>query len=84
LLEASKLLQGQLVGYSSWGGVAVFVGMIGVTLFGVLLTPVFYYVLSGWAGAPPAVPRTRETTDPVVAAAMGGTTDSLATSIQEK
>ena len=26
-------------------GVAVFAGMIGVTLFGILLTPVFYYVI---------------------------------------
>ena len=26
-------------------GIAVFSGMIGVTLFGVILTPVFYYVL---------------------------------------
>jgi hydrophobe/amphiphile efflux-1 (HAE1) family protein len=29
-------------------GVAVFGGMLGVTLFGVLLTPVFYYVLQGF------------------------------------
>ena len=27
-------------------GVAVFSGMIGVTLFGIFLTPVFYYVIS--------------------------------------
>jgi multidrug efflux pump subunit AcrB len=26
-------------------GVAVFAGMLGVTLFGIFLTPVFYYVL---------------------------------------
>jgi gold/copper resistance efflux pump len=26
-------------------GVAVFAGMLGVTLFGLLLTPVFYYVV---------------------------------------
>ena len=26
-------------------GVAVFSGMLGVTLFGILLTPVFYYVI---------------------------------------
>jgi multidrug efflux pump len=26
--------------------VAVFAGMIGVTIFGLLLTPLFYYVLS--------------------------------------
>ncbi|MBL9114913.1 MAG: efflux RND transporter permease subunit [Verrucomicrobiaceae bacterium] len=29
-------------------GIAVFSGMIGVTLFGLLLTPVFYYVLMKW------------------------------------
>jgi len=28
-------------------GVAVFSGMLGVTLFGILLTPVFYYVIQG-------------------------------------
>jgi hypothetical protein len=36
-------------------GVAVFSGMLGVTLFGVFLTPVFYYVLQ-WFGMPPAAP----------------------------
>jgi hypothetical protein len=36
-------------------GIAVFSGMIGVTVFGVFLTPVFYYVLSGWAGVGSAV-----------------------------
>src|SRR4029077_3953803 len=30
-------------------GVAVFSGMLGVTLFGIVLTPVFYYVLQ-WFG----------------------------------
>jgi multidrug efflux pump len=34
-------------------GVAVFTGMIGVTFFGIFLTPVFYYVLQ-WFGPPPA------------------------------
>src|SRR5262245_27505612 len=43
-------------------GVAVFAGVIGVTLFGIFLTPVFYYVvmrLTGQAGpgAAPAPPR---------------------------
>jgi multidrug efflux pump len=28
-------------------GTGVFSGMIGVTLFGIFLTPVFYYVLQG-------------------------------------
>ena len=27
-------------------GIAVFSGMLGVTLFGIFLTPVFYYVIS--------------------------------------
>jgi len=30
-------------------GVAVFSGMLGVTFFGLLLTPVFYVVIQGWA-----------------------------------
>ena len=30
-------------------GVAVFAGMLGVTLFGILLTPVFFYVIQGMA-----------------------------------
>ncbi len=36
-------------------GVAVFSGMLGVTAFGILLTPVFYYVLQ-WFGPPPNRP----------------------------
>jgi multidrug efflux pump len=35
-------------------GTAVFSGMIGVTLFGIFLTPVFYYVIT-WLAAPRAV-----------------------------
>jgi hypothetical protein len=31
-------------------GVAVFSGMLGVTLFGIFLTPVFFYVVRGLAG----------------------------------
>ncbi len=31
-------------------GVAVFAGMIGVTIFGLILTPLFYYVLAKRAG----------------------------------
>jgi hydrophobe/amphiphile efflux-1 (HAE1) family protein len=41
-------------------GLAVFSGMLGVTLFGIFLTPVFYYVLQ-WFGKPPAA-----TTSPAV------------------
>jgi hydrophobe/amphiphile efflux-1 (HAE1) family protein len=33
-------------------GMAVFAGMLGVTLFGIFLTPIFYYVLQ-WFGKPP-------------------------------
>jgi multidrug efflux pump len=30
-------------------GVAVFSGMVGVTLFGIFFTPVFYEVIRGWS-----------------------------------
>ena len=30
-------------------GTAVFSGMIGVTVFGIFLTPVFFYVLTRWS-----------------------------------
>jgi multidrug efflux pump len=42
-------------------GIAVFSGMLGVTVFGILFTPVFYYVIrrmTGSGGAAPAVART--------------------------
>src|SRR5207302_4892407 len=32
-------------------GMAVFSGMLGVTLFGIFLTPVFYYVIQGFGEA---------------------------------
>jgi multidrug efflux pump len=35
-------------------GLAVFAGMLGVTLFGVFLTPVFFFVLQWWGGPAPA------------------------------
>lgn len=35
-------------------GMAVFSGMLGVTIFGIFLTPVFYYVIQ-WFGKPPVV-----------------------------
>jgi hypothetical protein len=40
-------------------GVAVFAGMLGVTLFGLLLTPVFYYVVRRleMAARKPAAPE---------------------------
>lgn len=31
-------------------GNAVFFGMLGVTLFGIFLTPVFFYVIRKWTG----------------------------------
>ena len=31
-------------------GLAVFSGMLGVTLFGIFLTPVFFYVIQWFAG----------------------------------
>jgi multidrug efflux pump len=37
-------------------GIAVFSGMLGVTLFGILLTPVFYYVIVSLFGQRSAVP----------------------------
>ena len=40
-------------------GTAVFAGMIGVTVFGILLTPVFFYVVRWFAG--PARTPTRDT-----------------------
>jgi multidrug efflux pump len=41
-------------------GVAVFSGMLGVTLFGIFLTPVFFYVIAGFAETPLfAAPRMR-------------------------
>ena len=45
-------------------GTAVFAGMLGVTLFGIFLTPVFYYVIQWFADRragsdepPPTVPE---------------------------
>jgi multidrug efflux pump len=38
-------------------GVAVFAGMLGVTLFGVFLTPVFFYVIQWLGGPAPAQAR---------------------------
>ena len=40
-------------------GTAVFAGMIGVTLFGIFLTPVFFFVLMYFGG------RVRNTTTPM-------------------
>ncbi|MDZ4781532.1 MAG: multidrug efflux RND transporter permease subunit [Planctomycetia bacterium] len=45
-------------------GIAVFSGMLGVTLFGIFLTPVFYYVIVRWFGAKTLPPEPTETTLP--------------------
>jgi hydrophobe/amphiphile efflux-1 (HAE1) family protein len=44
-------------------GTAVFAGMLGVTLFGVFLTPVFFYVL-GWFGGVKSAPRSASESTP--------------------
>jgi multidrug efflux pump subunit AcrB len=38
-------------------GIAVFSGMLGVTLFGVFLTPIFFNVIQAWNDRRPKVPR---------------------------
>jgi multidrug efflux pump len=45
-------------------GMAVFAGMIGVTLFGILLTPVFFYVIRGLVPAVPVKPVSIEIKEP--------------------
>ena len=42
-------------------GIAVFAGMLGVTLFGIFLTPVFYYVIQYFGGRRATPPREPET-----------------------
>ena len=37
-------------------GIAVFSGMLGVTLFGIVFTPVFFYVIRSWTRPKPAAP----------------------------
>jgi HAE1 family hydrophobic/amphiphilic exporter-1 len=43
-------------------GIAVFFGMIGVTVFGLLFTPVFYVACRWLSGAIPSFNRRKETT----------------------
>ncbi len=45
-------------------GVAVFSGMLGVTFFGIFLTPVFYYVITGRGDKKPAQPAPVQTPAP--------------------
>jgi multidrug efflux pump subunit AcrB len=39
-------------------GTAVFSGMLGVTMFGIFLTPVFFFVIQRYEGKPPVAPGT--------------------------
>jgi multidrug efflux pump len=45
-------------------GIAVFSGMLGVTLFGIFLTPVFFYVIQRLVGADRKQPREVKSVDP--------------------
>ena len=45
-------------------GVAVFSGMLGVTMFGLVLTPIFYYVIIGMVGKPDPTPPPPSATPP--------------------
>jgi multidrug efflux pump len=53
-------------------GTAVFAGMLGVTLFGLVLTPVFYSVIRGLVGWRASVSDPRDTATPSHAPARGG------------
>jgi multidrug efflux pump len=53
-------------------GVAVFSGMLGVTIFGIFFTPVFYVVirwLTGGSAAKRAIPTTHDGVEPALASA---------------
>jgi len=50
-------------------GIAVFSGMLGVTLFGIFLTPVFYYVIVRLFGAAAPPTTSAEPTKPAATAA---------------
>jgi multidrug efflux pump subunit AcrB len=63
-------------------GVAVFSGMLGVTLFGIILTPVFYYVVR-WFGERHGG-RTQPETVPEAAADMRSRPSALETAIQTR
>lgn len=54
ILGVVPLMLGSGAGYEMRQtlGVAVFAGMLGVTLFGIFLTPVFFYVIQGLARTP--------------------------------
>ena len=54
-------------------GIAVFAGMLGVTVFGLFLTPVFYVVVRRPGGATVAAASTRSQSHRTTAGAGGGT-----------
>ena len=61
-------------------GMAVFSGMLGVTLFGIFLTPVFYYVILQRSGSrrsrsEPKTTRTAQNVPPANGNATGSTYD---------
>jgi multidrug efflux pump len=58
-------------------GVAVFSGMLGVTLFGIFLTPVFYYVIQRLGGAETSRRPVVLVTEPAPALHVNGHDDSL-------
>jgi multidrug efflux pump len=59
-------------------GTAVFSGMIGVTLFGIFLTPVFFYVIQGFGDRPlVATVRWQRITSPVAGGLLGLVTGFL-------
>jgi multidrug efflux pump subunit AcrB len=51
-------------------GVAVFAGMLGVTIFGLVLTPVFYWVVQRFAAGARARAERRSINDMTAAAAL--------------
>jgi len=51
-------------------GIAVFSGMLGVTLFGIFLTPVFYYVVVRLFGSPPSAPPVERAQHPAAPLAI--------------
>jgi multidrug efflux pump len=63
-------------------GTAVFSGMIGVTGFGIFLTPVFYYVIMRLAGPGVAAPSAKKATE-TVRDATGDGSDGKKSAVEE-
>jgi multidrug efflux pump len=53
-------------------GTVVFYGMLGVTFFGLFLTPVFYTVIRGLSGDKPILAPGNEKTSPAASSATLG------------